>query len=923
MNSNTSNAIEIEHLSHRFKKNQALKDVSFCLKAGSTAGLIGPDGVGKSTLLSIIAGVRIIQEGSVKVLDGDMRSKKVRNLNSKRIAFMPQGLGKNLYPTLSVKENIDFHARLFGLSKAQRQAKIDSLLRATGLDPFPDRPAGKLSGGMKQKLSLCCALVHDPELLILDEPTTGVDPLSRRQFWELVDSLRVDLPDMTVIVATAYIDEAEHFEYTLAMNDGELLAIDKTQHLIEAEQSATLEDAYIKLLPSLEGERFDFEHIPPFKTEPGSEPVIFAEHLTKTFGDFTAVNDVSFKIERGEIFGFLGSNGCGKSTTMKMLTGLLEPTSGHAELLGHSTVDGDVDTRLRVGYMSQNFSLYEELSVRKNLLLHARLYQLDPSKEKEIVEQSLEQFQLQEVADEKPNSLSLGIRQRLQLAAACQHKPEVLILDEPTSGVDPGARDMFWEHLIKLSRQQKITIFVSTHFMNEASWCDRISLMHQGNLLDIGSPEELRRKKHSETLEQAFIAYLEEVEHTDTPSAPAPTPSTPDNMSTDAKPAAEQATLAAAEFKTSIWSNIWTFAVRELKELIRDPIRLLFAFIGPITLVVTAAWGISFDINNVRIAVVDRDQSQLSHELIQQFSESPYFALTEKVHDETQIDEIMRRGKVRLLISIPEDFSKSLMQQQQPEVAFYVDGSIPFIAENIKGYVLGILSEYSISMAQRYGQDVSQASDLVSLRYIYNQEFRSILSIAPGMIMMALMLIPVVMTALGVVREREIGSITNLYASPAKVPEFLMGKQLPYIGLSFLSFLVLAWLAIMVLQVPIKGSFLAMAIGALCMACASTALGLLISCFVKSQIAAIFGSAIISLIPALNYSGLLFPTATLTGANYIVSLLFPSSWYQRISIGAFSKGLGFADFAHLYVILLAFAVFYVALACLFLKKQEA
>ncbi|MDO4769891.1 MAG: ATP-binding cassette domain-containing protein, partial [Brachymonas sp.] len=317
-------AVCIQAVTHRYGPRLALDAVSLTLASGVTVGLIGPDGVGKSTLLGLIAGVRRIQTGTVQVLGGDMANKRARQQLSHRIAYMPQGLGKNLYPTLSVYENVDFHARLFGLNAAERQARIRQLLGATGLVPFVGRAAGKLSGGMKQKLSLCCALVHSPDLLILDEPTTGVDPLSRRQFWALVRSLRAQTPQMTVIVATAYIDEAEQFEHLLAMDDGKLLVNQPTQAVLAQYQAASLEDAYIQMLSPAKRQGVGRLEIAPFVPDPHSPPAIEAHGLTKRFGRFTAVDHVSFRIEKGEIFGFLGANGCGKSTTMKMLTGLLD-----------------------------------------------------------------------------------------------------------------------------------------------------------------------------------------------------------------------------------------------------------------------------------------------------------------------------------------------------------------------------------------------------------------------------------------------------------------------------------------------------------------------------------------------------------------------------------------------------------------------
>ncbi|MDF3838202.1 ATP-binding cassette domain-containing protein, partial [Cupriavidus basilensis] len=505
-------AIRIDGLSHRYGASVALDSVSLTLPGNATIGLIGPDGVGKSTLLGVLAGVKRIQQGNASVLGADLRDRQAREALLPRVAFMPQGLGRNLYPTLSVYENVDFFARLFGLGGAERRRRIERLLAATGLAPFPDRPAGKLSGGMKQKLGLCCALVHNPDLLILDEPTTGVDPLSRRQFWSLVEDLRAEHRNMTVIVATAYIEEAQRFEHLVAMDAGKVLVCDRTADVLARAGTSDLEQAYISLLPAARRGDATGLVIPP-RPPDGDEPAIEAEGLTRRFGAFTAVDNVSFRIERSEIFGFLGSNGCGKTTTMKMLTGLLDATSGTARLLGQTIDAGDMRTRMRVGYMSQAFSLYEELTVRQNLDLHARLYRMEGEAAQQAVGRALLDFELDQHADARPASLSLGIRQRLQLAAACLHHPEVLILDEPTSGVDPGARDMFWRHLVQLSRQQRVTIFVSTHFMNEAARCDRISFMHRGRVLAVGSPEALRESCHAETLEDAFVSYLEQAEN--------------------------------------------------------------------------------------------------------------------------------------------------------------------------------------------------------------------------------------------------------------------------------------------------------------------------------------------------------------------------------------------------------------------------
>ena len=314
----------------RYGKTCALDEVSLDVPAGCMVGLIGPDGVGKSSLLALVAGARAIQTGRVEVLGGDMADAGHRRTTCPRIAYMPQGLGRNLYPTLSVRENLDFFARLFGHVGGERRRRIEALTRATDLFPFLDRPAGKLSGGMKQKLGLCCALIHDPDLLILDEPTTGVDPLSRRQFWELIDAIRANQPGMSVLVATAYMEEAAHFDWLAAMDGGRVLATGTPSTLLERAGASTLDAAFIRLLPEEKRRGYREVEIPPRPAEADGEVAIEAQDLTMRFGDFTAVDHVSLRITRGEIFGFLGSNGCGKTTTMKMLTGLLPPSEGRA-----------------------------------------------------------------------------------------------------------------------------------------------------------------------------------------------------------------------------------------------------------------------------------------------------------------------------------------------------------------------------------------------------------------------------------------------------------------------------------------------------------------------------------------------------------------------------------------------------------------
>ena len=603
-------AARLDAVSLRYGKVIALDTVTLDLPAGCMVGLIGPDGVGKSSVLSLIAGARQIQTGTVEVFGGDMANAGYRADLCPRIAYMPQGLGKNLYPDLSVRENIAFFSRLFGQSRAERAWRTAELLGATGLAPFADRPAKKLSGGMRQKLGLCCSLIHDPDLLILDEPTTGVDPLSRRQFWELIDVMRSRRPGMSLVVATAYMEEAERFDWLTAMNGGKVLAVGSPAALKQSTGGVTVEEAFIALMPAEQRAGHTAIHIPPRRVFDVA-PVIVAHDLTCRFGDFTAVNSVNFTIERGEIFGFLGSNGCGKTTTMKMLTGLLPATEGRALLFGEPVDPNDMSTRSRVGYMSQSFSLYTELTVRQNLTLHAHLFHLPAVKAKARIDYLIERFGLAEYLNDRTLDLPLGICQRLSLAVAIVHEPELLILDEPTSGVDPLARDRFWKLLIDLSRNQGVTIFVSTHFMNEAERCDRISLMDSGRVLATDTPAALVKARGAVTLEDAFISYLE--------AAAGSHAALPAGLGAVA---VQRQTGRRSGFSSR---RLLAYTIRETLELLRNPIRLGFGLFGTALLMLVFGFGISTDVNNLSFAVLDHDQTPESRAYLEELRGSAYF----------------------------------------------------------------------------------------------------------------------------------------------------------------------------------------------------------------------------------------------------------------------------------------------------------
>lgn len=1064
--------VRFSDVSLRYGKTVALERITLEIPAGLTIGLIGPDGVGKSSLLALAAGARALQTGAVDALGGDMRSRRHRERVCRRIAYMPQGLGKNLYPTLSVEENLQFFARLFGHDADERRRRIDALTRSTGLFAFLSRPAGKLSGGMKQKLGLCCALIHDPDLLILDEPTTGVDPLARAQFWDLIARIRSERPAMSVIVATAYMDEAQRFDWLIAMDAGRVLATGAPAELLARTGCDSLEAAFIALLPEDERRGHKPVTLEPLRADAQTGTAIEARGLTMRFGDFTAVDHVSFRIRRGEIFGFLGSNGCGKSTTMKMLTGLLPATEGTAQLFGKTVDPKDINTRRRVGYMSQAFSLYSELTVRQNLVLHARLFGVPAAEIDARVDEMARRFGLADIYDMLPDSLPLGMRQRLSLAVAMVHKPELLILDEPTSGVDPVARDSFWQLMIDLARRDRVTIFISTHFMNEAQRCDRISLMHAGRVLASDAPAALVRARGAATLEEAFIGYLVDASAQEAQDAQdaqeaqggageraageslagrgaatdgdtdgaharpaacangaaqhrapdadaagtdvaaetgarddartahaaghsagndvratvgsevgsevaseaglaasaesgsergvaqgaerAREPAADAGAAIDVEPgaSAESATAAVAParhaesaatspragnapagtpfaaapaepphraFSTQrALSYMW----REMLELRRDPVRATLALIGSLVLMCVIGIGISLDVEDLTYAVLDRDQTELSHDYALNLSGSRYFVERPPIADYAALDRRMRDGELSLAIEIPPNFARDVERGAPAQIGMWIDGAMPQRAETIRGYAIGMHTMWLADKARhRLGVTLAPRAEVVT-RYRYNPDVKSLPAMIPAVMPLLLLMLPAMLTALAVVRERELGSILNLYVTPVTRTEFLIGKQVPYVVLAMLNFLLMTMLARIAFDVPVKGSFMTLLLAVLIFNVVATGIGLLASTFTRSQVAAIVMTIIGTMIPTVQFAGLLTPLSSLEGTGRLIGLVYPATYMLSISRGVFNKALSLHDLYSQFWPLAASVPVILGATILLLKKQE-
>ena len=497
---------------------RAVRDVSFAVAPGEVFGLIGPDGAGKTSVLQALAGVLDVDAGVAAVagVDAVRDPERVKPM----IGYMPQGLGLNLYDSLTVRENIEFFRDLRGVPAAAYEDNRRRLLQMTRLEPFLERPAGKLSGGMRQKLALICTLIHFPDVLLLDEPTTGVDPISRRDFWTIVHTLVVSR-GVTVLLTTAYMDEAERCHRVGLMHDGALIAEGSPDELTATlgVRDAGLGDVFVRRLAGSRpladvGALFARTAAPARATTVGG-PAVAARGLGCRFGTFTAVDDVSLEVRPGEVLGLLGPNGAGKTTLIRMLCGLQAPTSGHAVVAGHDVQRARAAVRASIGYMSQRVSLYRDQTVRENLELTAGLYGVPRTAAAGRIDALLAGLGLDTLADRQPLALPLGLRQRLALACAVLHEPRVLFLDEPTAGVDPLARRQFWDLVHVLAHERGVAVLVSTHYMDEATHCDRLGFMHEGRLVALDRPDTLTKRAeaaagpmvtvHAPEFAQAFV----------------------------------------------------------------------------------------------------------------------------------------------------------------------------------------------------------------------------------------------------------------------------------------------------------------------------------------------------------------------------------------------------------------------------------
>ena len=476
------NAIEVSHVTKSYGKVRALDDVSFAVGKGEVFGLIGPDGAGKTSMFRILCTLLLPEKGTATV-DGYDVVRQMTDIR-RRVGYMP---GKfSLYQDLTVSENLEFFATLFGTTVDAGYDSIKAIY--SQIERFKDRKAGALSGGMKQKLALSCALVHQPSVLFLDEPTTGVDPVSRKEFWEMLAMLKER--GITIVASTPYLDEVRRCERVAFLDHGQVRGIDKPEVILDR-------FADIFNPPGIDHDK---------TTETAGENVIEVEHLVKAFGSFHAVDDISFTVKRGEIFGFLGANGAGKTTAMHMLTGLNQPTSGTGRVAGYDIRTQYEEVKKHIGYMSQKFSLYEDLTVAENIRLFAGIYGMSDNDIRRKTDELLQRLQFADHKNDLVGSLPLGWKQKLAFSVSIFHEPAIVFLDEPTGGVDPATRRQFWE-LIYEAASRGITVFVTTHYMDEAEYCDRISIMVDGKISAIGTPDKLKKQFGQPDMDHVFT-YL-------------------------------------------------------------------------------------------------------------------------------------------------------------------------------------------------------------------------------------------------------------------------------------------------------------------------------------------------------------------------------------------------------------------------------
>ena len=925
-----------ENITKRFRAAAPPAIDHLCARVGpgQVTGVVGPDGAGKTTLLRLFAGLLLPSDGRLFVCGADTRTEL--DVIRQRVSYMPQRFG--LYEDLSVQQNLTLYADLRNVVGAERQAAFERLLAFTGLERFTGRLAGALSGGMKQKLGLACALIRAPRLLLLDEPSVGVDPISRRELWKMI----YDLVDrgIGVVWSTSYLDEAERCARVILLHEGKVLyegppkeltarvegrsflvagaghagrqllaralrrpeIIDgviqgSSVRLVRREGARPLaasdlgaadaevkpaaprfEDAFVDLLG---GSAKDASPLsgPPHQPGRGGAPVVQAEGLTKRFGNFTAADQISFRIGRGEIFGLLGPNGAGKSTTFKMMCGLLRPTAGRARVAGLDLYQAAGAARARVGYMAQKFSLYNDLSVRQNLNLYAGVYGLAGARRREQLEHMTTAFRLGPYLDSSAGELPLGLKQRLALACAVMHDPVVLFLDEPTSGVDPLTRREFWSH-INAMVERGVTVMVTTHFLDEAEYCDRIALVYRGHVIALGSPDDLKERvrgaqQPEPTLEDAFIALVEEFDRGEASMTSftdaLPGPSDPGRVPSAAPPrgGGRLRRLAGLIRKESL-------------QMVRDPSSFVMAGVLPLLLLFIFGFGVTLDLRRVPIAVVVEWPSPEADSFLASFRNSRYFEVRFARHRQA-VEPDLVSGRLKGIVVLAADFSDRLGRGETAPIQVLVDGSDPNTAGLVQTYFQGLWSNWLDQEAASRDTLVDRPKAappvVTDQRTWFNPELDSQYALLPGAVAIVLTLIGTLLTSLVVAREWERGTMEALLATPITPGELLAGKIVPYFALGMIAMALSVAVTVFGFGVPFRGSLLALLAISSAYLAVMLALGLLISTLAKNQFAASQGALITGFLPAFELSGFIFEIDSMPAPIRLLASVLPPRYF--------------------------------------------
>lgn len=945
--------ITLHGLTKRFAgmDKPAVAPLDCTIHSGYVTGLVGPDGAGKTTLMRMLAGLLKADDGSASVLGFD----PIQNDSELHavLGYMPQKFG--LYEDLTVMENLTLYADLRSVTGEIREKTFARLLAFTALGPFTGRLAGKLSGGMKQKLGLACTLVGEPKVLLLDEPGVGVDPISRRELWQMVHELAGD--GMLILWSTSYLDEAEQCRDVLLMNEGELLyqgepkALTQTMagrsflasspqennrkllqralrlpqvsdgmiqgrsvrlilkkeatadeirqadgmpEIILNETAPRFEDAFIDLLGGAGTSESPLGAILHTVEGTPGETVIEAKELTKKFGDFAATDHVNFVVQRGEIFGLLGPNGAGKSTTFKMMCGLLVPTSGKALVLDMDLKVSSGKARQHLGYMAQKFSLYGNLTVEQNLRFFSGVYGLRGRAQNEKIQRMSEAFGLKSIASHPTDALPLGFKQRLALACSLMHEPDILFLDEPTSGVDPLTRREFWLHINSMV-EKGVTVMVTTHFMDEAEYCDRIGLVYRGKLIASGTPDDLKAQPpmRSRPIRQ-WNRLL--------------------------SPSSMTGIRSIRMSKSLSWRRVRALCVKETRQIVRDPSSWLIAVVIPLLLLFIFGYGINLDSSKLRVGILLEQQSQEALDFTHAMTGSPYIDAT--ISDNRhELIEKMQAGRIRGLVVIPVDFAQQMARTNDTApIQVITDGSEPNTANFVQGYVEGIWQIWQMQRAEDRGDTFEPLID-VQTRYWFNPAAISQHFIIPGAVTIIMTVIGAILTSLVVAREWERGTMEALLSTEVTRIELLLCKLIPYYFLGMLAMLLCMLVSVFILGVPYRGSLLILFVITSLFLLSTLGMGLLISTITRNQFNAAQVALNAAFLPSIMLSGFIFQIDSMPAVIRAVTYIIPARYFVSTLQSLFLAGNIPVVLGINVLFLIASAVMFIGLTWLKTKRR--